>query len=93
MAHTLSAKKRNRQNLKCNARNRWRKRRVKDAVKTFDEIADHHGSPGEAEAAFRTVAAALDRCAGTGTIHRNRAARKKSRLAKKIAALKTSSTK
>ena len=36
MAHSLSAQKRIRQNVKRNALNRWRKDRVKDAVKAFD---------------------------------------------------------
>lgn len=88
MAHTLSAKKRNRQNLKRNAINRWRKRNVHSAVKAFDEIATHHGSYEDGAKAFLEACSVLDKTAGKGTIHRNRAARKKSRMARRLAALK-----
>ena len=47
MAHSASAKKRIRQNLRARARNRWRLKTLRTAVKAFDEkIA--HGSVEEA---------------------------------------------
>ncbi len=88
MASTLSSRKRIRQNQNQNARNRWRKRRIQSAVKAFDELVVHHGAFADAEKAFRDAAAILDRVAGKKTIHRNKAARKKSRMAKKLATLK-----
>lgn len=42
MPNTESAKKRVRQNAKRNALNNWRKRRVKDQVKAFDQIGRAH---------------------------------------------------
>ncbi len=88
MASTLSSRKRIRQNQNQNARNRWRKRRIQSAVKAFDDLVAHHGSFADAEKAFRDATAILDRVAGKKTIHRNKAARKKSRMAKKLSTLK-----
>ncbi len=88
MASTLSSRKRIRQNQNQNARNRWRKRRIQTAVKTFEDLVVHHGSYADAEKAFREASAILDRIAGKKTIHRNRAARKKSRMARRLATIK-----
>ncbi len=88
MASTVSSRKRIRQNHAHNARNRWRKRLIQSAVKSFEEIVVHHGSYADAEQAFRKASAVLDRIAGKGTIHRNKAARKKSRMAHRLASLK-----
>ena len=79
MAHSLSAKKRIRQNEKCRARNRWRKRSMRGALTQFEDRLVH-GTPEEAKAAFAEACKALDKTAGTGVIHKNTAARKKSRL-------------
>ena len=87
MASSLSAKKRMRQNEKRRARNRWRKAQVKDAVKTY---SDALGAGDKAKAAeqLKTVYKKLDRVAAKGTIHKNAANRRKSRLAKKLNAVK-----
>jgi small subunit ribosomal protein S20 len=87
MAHSLSAKKRIRQNLKRNSRNRWRKRQAKDAVKDFLE-AVHDGDVAKAEETYRQATKTLDKVASTSTLHKNTAARRKSRLAKRLNALK-----
>jgi len=79
MAHSLSAQKRIRQNEKARARNRWRKRTLKESLKAMEE-ALAHGSQVDAEKAFRAACRTLDRTAQKGVIHRNTAARKKSRL-------------
>ena len=89
MAHTLSANKRIRQNAKANARNRWRKRQIHTATKAFDEIVLHHGSADDAAKAMQKAISVLDRTATKGTIHPNKAARKKSRMAKKLHALQS----
>ncbi len=79
MAHTVSARKRNRQNLRHRARNRWRLQAMRGAIKEFnDKLA--HGSVDEAKAAFLAVQKVLDRTAAKGVIHPNQAARRKSRL-------------
>ncbi len=79
MAHSNSAKKRIRQNVKRRARNRWRLKTMKTAIKEFmDKLA--HGSVDDARTAFRGAASLIDRTAQHGVIHRNQAARRKSRL-------------
>lgn len=80
MAHTLSAKKRIRQDVKRHARNQWRKRRIKDAVKNFEE-ALKEGQQAPIQEALQKCYQELDKVAAKGTIHKNAASRKKSRLA------------
>src|SRR5215212_6435195 len=87
VAHSLSAKKRVRQNEKRRARNRARKDLIKDQVKTFT-AAITAGKFDKAEEELRKVAQRLDRVASKGTIHKNTAARKRSRLAKRLNAAK-----
>lgn len=87
MAHSLSAKKRVRQNDKRRTINRARKSQVKTQVKHLETLM----SQGDVEAAgdqLRAVARKLDKVASTSTMHKNTAARKKSRLAKRLNALK-----
>ena len=85
MAHSLSSKKRIRQNLKRQARNRWRLRIMRGAVKDFEQKLAH-GSPDDARSSFQVVCRVLDRTAQKGVIHRNTAARKKSRLNRRLKA-------
>ena len=90
MAHSLSAKKRIRQNAKRRIINRARKSQVKTLTKQFEAAM----AAGNAEAAgeqFRLVSKKLDKTAATSTMHKKTAARKKSRLAKKLNALKAKS--
>jgi small subunit ribosomal protein S20 len=87
MAHSASARKRIRQSAAANARNRWRKRRIHTSVKAF-EVAIHTGDKAAASQAYRETTHLLDLVASKGTIHRNTAARKKSRLAARLNSLK-----
>ena len=83
MAHSLSAKKRIRQNEKRRARNRARKVEIKDQVKVF--TADlTKGDFKKAAEDLRSVVSTLDRVAAKGTIHKNTAARKRSRLQRRL---------
>ena len=84
--NTKSAAKRVRQTKKRNALNNWRKRRVKDAIKGF-LAAIATGDATAAEKAYRDAASAVDKTAGTSTMHRNTAARRKSLMARKLKAL------
>ena len=87
MAHSLSAKKRVKQNAKIRTINRARKSRVKTQIKHFETVL----SDGDVEAAseqYRLVAQKLDKTAATSTMHKRTAARKKSRLAKRLNSLK-----
>ncbi len=87
MPNTESAKKRVRQSAKLNARNLWRKRRIKDASGEFIK-AVASGDAAAAEKAMRAAVRTLDKVAATGTIHKNTASRRKSRMAAKLASLK-----
>jgi small subunit ribosomal protein S20 len=87
VAHSLSAKKRIRQNIKRRARNRHRKDLIKDQTKSFLGSLTK-GDAGAAEAEFKKLSQRLDRVASKHTIHKNAAARKKSRLAKRLNAMK-----
>ena len=87
MAHSLSAKKRIRQNEKRRARNRARKVEIKDQTKVF-QTALTAGDAAKAETELRKLTQRLDRFATKHTIHKNAAARKRSRLTKRLNALK-----
>jgi small subunit ribosomal protein S20 len=87
VAHSISAKKRIRQNAKRRTINRARKSQVKTLTKQF-EAAIAAGNVEAASEQFRTVSRKLDKTASTSTMHKKTAARKKSRLAKKLNALK-----
>lgn len=87
MAHSLSAKKRVRQNEKRKALNRTRKSQIKTQIKHFEDTL----AGGDLDAAskeFRLLTKKLDKTAATSTMHKKTAARKKSRLAKRLNALK-----
>ena len=83
MADSPSAKKRIRQNIKRNARNRWRKEQVKGALKSFQQ-ALRQGDASVAAEQLKLCEKNLDRVAATGTIHKKTASRRKSRLAKAL---------
>ncbi len=85
MAHSLSAKKRVRQNIKARARNRWRLRTLRSILKDFDEKI-LHASVDDARQAFNACCSILDKTASNGVIHKNTAARKKSRLNERLRA-------
>ena len=87
MAHSLSAKKRVRQNIKARARNRARKEVIKNQTKAFTAAAAS-GDLGKAETELRQLTRRLDKVAAKGTIHKNTAARRRSRMTKRLNALK-----
>jgi small subunit ribosomal protein S20 len=87
VAHSLSAKKRVRQNAKRRTINRARKSQVKTQTKHF-EAALASGNVEAASEQLRLVAQKLDKTAAKSTMHKKTAARKKSRLARKLKALK-----
>lgn len=86
MPHSASAKKRHRQNL----RDRERNRQVKSVIKTSIRKVLDAVSAGDVDLArerLRGAAKTADRAAAKGTIHRNRAARIKSRLSSRVRGL------
>ena len=87
MAHSLSAQKRIRQNEKRRAQNRAHRTFLKTRLRAFsDALAS--GDPALAENKFQEACRLLDREANQGLIHPNAAARRKSRLAQRLNALK-----
>ena len=79
MANTASAIKRVRSNDRKRIRNKITRSRTRSAVRAAREA-----TPAEAQAATMAAISALDRAAQKGVIHPNNAARRKSRLMKKL---------
>ncbi len=89
MAHSLSAKKRVRQNDKHRTINRARKSQVKTQIKHLEAAMDK-GDVQAASEQLKVVLQKLDKTAATSTMHKKTAARKKSRLTRRLNALKAS---
>ncbi len=86
MANIKSQIKRIRQNEKRRLRNRYFKGRARTFVKKA-RATIQRGSLEEAIQATRLAVSALDKAAEKGIIHKNNAARRKSRLMKRLANL------
>ena len=86
MAHSLSAKKRIRQSAKRNAQNRARRAVVKSQIREVKD-AIVHGDAAKAKTEALAAVKLLDRESARGLMHKNQAARRKSRLAKKLKAM------
>ena len=81
MANTKSAEKRIRSNERKRLRNQMYRSRVKTLVRKAEQVI----ASGQAnEEAVREAISTLDKAASKGIIHRNNAARRKSRLVKKV---------
>jgi small subunit ribosomal protein S20 len=89
VANTPQARKRARQNEKNRKHNGSMRSMVRTYLKKTD-VAIESGEAAAAQAAFNIVAPILDRIADKGVIHKNKAARHKSRLNAKIRALSAS---
>ena len=87
MAQSLQSKKRIRQNSKSRTINRARKSQVKTQIKHF-EAAVEEGNVEAASEQYQRIVKKLDKTAATSTMHKRTAARKKSRLGKKLNQLK-----
>lgn len=83
MPNTKSARKRARQESKRALHNRVQRSRLKTSIKKVVSATEQE----TATSAFRETAALLDRLASRRIIHPNKAARKKSQLARRVAAL------
>ena len=86
MANIKSQIKRNKQNEKRHQRNKSVKTGLKTAVRKFREAA----ASGDKDAALtlgRDASRKLDKAASKGVIHKNQAANRKSRIAKRAASL------
>lgn len=86
MANIKSAKKRARQAVKRRERNMGAKSMVRTALKKVVKALEAKDATA-AQEAFNTAQPLLDRYSSRGLIHRNKAARHKSRLQARIKAL------
>ncbi len=86
LANIKSQIKRNLTNEKARQRNRIVRTEVKTAVRAVREQVEA-GNADEAKAAFQKASRKLDKAVSKGVLHRNNAANRKSKLAKKVNAL------
>lgn len=86
MANIKSQIKRNKQNEKRRLRNRFFRGAARKAISKA-RVAIESGETPEAREAVILAVKALDKAAEKGVIHKNNAARRKSRLMKRLAAL------
>jgi small subunit ribosomal protein S20 len=84
MAHSRSAWKRVRQNERRRARNRGVQSRLRTEMKKLLALVKA-GDASKAEPQLRLTAKLLDKAAGRGSIHANKASRHKSRLSAAVA--------
>jgi small subunit ribosomal protein S20 len=87
VAHSLSAKKRVRQNAKARVRNRARKSVIKTQVKRFEEALTT-GNVETTQEQLKQLTRKLDKLSTTSTIHKNTASRLKSRMTRRANAQK-----
>jgi small subunit ribosomal protein S20 len=83
VANIKSQIKRNRQNEKARARNKAVRSELKTRVRSAVTAAE--GGADDAGAKASDAAKRLDQAAAKGVIHKNEAARRKARLAKRVA--------
>ena len=83
MANSLSAKKRIKQNERGRVRNRVRKSVIKTETRRFLD-AVQQGELQVAKEVLDRTQKKIDQVAAKGTLHRNTAARRKSRLARML---------
>ena len=86
MANIKSAKKRARQAIGRRARNMAKRSRMRTSIKKV-LAAVAAGDKEAAQSAYQEAVPEIDRMAGRGIIHKNKAARHKSRLHAKIQGL------
>ena len=87
MANTAQARKRARQSVKVNAHNASLRSTLRTAIKKVIKAVEA-GDKAAAAAAYTENVAVIDRIADKKIIHKNKAARHKSRLATAIKAMK-----
>lgn len=81
MPNIKSAEKRVRQNVKRELRNRRTKSMLKTSIRRFEESLQS-GNMDEAKVTLSAAVRQIDRAATRGVVHKNTAARKKSRLSR-----------
>ncbi|HPV42471.1 MAG TPA: 30S ribosomal protein S20 [Spirochaetota bacterium] len=87
MANIKSQEKRNKQNEKRRARNTKVKSSIRTAAKKVEKAVAAKQSPDLVKDLYVKFVSTIDKAAGVGVVHRKNAARKKSRIAKRVNAL------
>ncbi len=88
LANTSQARKRARQNETRRLHNASQRSMVRTYIKRVDDAIEKDKSKSAADTAFKAAVSVIDRAANKGIIHKNKAARHKSRLSARIKALK-----
>jgi small subunit ribosomal protein S20 len=83
MSNTKSAERRMRNSARKQTQNRSINTRLHSLEKKYMQLVGA-GKKDEASKALQAVTSALDKAAKTGTVHKSRASRKKSRLALRL---------
>lgn len=83
MANHSATKKDVRQSAKRNERNRYYGKTTRNAIRDIKAVTDQKAAAEK----LPSVAAMIDKLAKRGTIHKNKAANLKSKLAKRVNAL------
>lgn len=91
MANIKSAIKRNKQNEKRRLRNRVFRGRARTYIRQARENIQEGNAENAREATLNAIRA-LDKAASKGVVHKNNAARRKSRLMRSLAALEKETT-
>jgi small subunit ribosomal protein S20 len=86
MANTAQAKKRARQAEKSRIRNAGQRSKLRTFIKKVI-VAVESGNKEEAQVAYNTAVPIIDSAVTKGLIHKNKTARNKSRLNKKVYAM------
>ncbi|NKB47333.1 MAG: 30S ribosomal protein S20 [Legionellales bacterium] len=86
MANIKSAKKRARQNIKRRAQNNSQRSMLRTYIKKVVKAIETQ-DPQQAVAAYQQAQPIIDKAINKGLIHKNKAARHKSRLSRRIAEL------
>ncbi len=86
MANTAQAKKRARQAEKNRIRNAGQRSKLRTFIKKVIAAVET-GNKEQAQAAYKTVVSVIDTAVSKGLIHKNKAARNKSRLNVKVSTM------
>ena len=86
MPNIKSSAKRDQLGKARNAKNKAEKSALKTAVKKF-QTAVNEGNKETARVTYKAAVRAMDKAAGKNLIHKNNAANKKSKMARKLSAM------
>ena len=87
MANIKSQEKRNKQNEKRRARNTQVKSSIRTAAKKVEKAVVAKQGQDAVKDMYVKFVSTIDKAVGAGVVHKNTAARKKSRIAKRVNAL------